>query len=68
MTVPPPTDAAALHQFALEHRRELLTIEDLRTRALDAGWPLTSLDRAEAELVAAGRLVDDEYGLVEVRP
>lgn len=61
--------ADALHQLLLSPRgRPALTVEDVPTLADLGGWNREDVDAAVADLVADGRLADDELGRVDVAP
>lgn len=54
--------ADALHRLLLTPRGQVTTLEDLGRLPDLAAWNPEALAVAVADLVADGRLVDDEYG------
>lgn len=60
--------ADALHALLLTPRGAVQTADEIPMLADLAGWPADALGAAVADLVADGRLTDDEHGRLVVTP
>lgn len=54
--------ADVLHRLLLSPRGQVVTLEDIARLPTVGRWAPWALDIAVADLVADGRLTDDEYG------